>query len=173
MFWFLGHEVCGNLTPWPGIKLTTPALEGEALTTGLPVKSLYQILLMAKFNFFFLSRKSVFIWRACSKQNAIRTSHCRAPRGSSRARTDRYPSYFCSWENWEGLKAEKKSPWFKWTPIAFQLIRSIMQRFLKINVLRHFTKCSSLLINTLTFKYKCAYFFVVVQITACKSQQTT
>ena len=83
MFWFLGHEVCGNLTPWPGIKPTPLALEGEALTTGLPVKSLYHILLMAKFNFFFLSRKSVFIWRACSKQNAIRTSHTAGPQGEA------------------------------------------------------------------------------------------
>ena len=39
MFWFFGHEACGILAPLPGIKPTTPALEGEVLTTGLPGKS--------------------------------------------------------------------------------------------------------------------------------------
>ena len=39
MFWFFGHEACGILAPLPGIKPTTPALEGEVLTSGLPGKS--------------------------------------------------------------------------------------------------------------------------------------
>ena len=33
--WFFGHEACGLLVPWPGIKPAHPALEGEILTTGL------------------------------------------------------------------------------------------------------------------------------------------
>ena len=36
---FFGHEACGILAPWAGIKLTPPALGGEVLTTGLPGKS--------------------------------------------------------------------------------------------------------------------------------------
>ena len=40
MFWLFGHEKYGILAPWPGIKPTTPALEGEVLTPGLPGKSL-------------------------------------------------------------------------------------------------------------------------------------
>ena len=39
MFWFLGHEACGVLAPWPGIEPKPPALEGEVLTMGLPMKS--------------------------------------------------------------------------------------------------------------------------------------
>ena len=39
MFWFLGHEACVILAPWPGIKPAPPALEGEVLTTGPPEKS--------------------------------------------------------------------------------------------------------------------------------------
>ena len=34
-----GHEACGILSRWPGIKQTPPALEGEVLTTGPPSKS--------------------------------------------------------------------------------------------------------------------------------------
>ena len=34
-FGFLGHQACGILVPWPGIKPASPALEGEVLTTGL------------------------------------------------------------------------------------------------------------------------------------------
>ena len=41
MFWFFGWEACGVLTPWPGIKPVTPALEGRVLTTGLPGKVLF------------------------------------------------------------------------------------------------------------------------------------
>ena len=41
MFWFFGHKACGILAPWPGIKPTPPALEGEVLTTGPPGKSLW------------------------------------------------------------------------------------------------------------------------------------
>ena len=33
MFWFSGHEACGILAPQPGIKSTSPALEGKVLTT--------------------------------------------------------------------------------------------------------------------------------------------
>ena len=40
MFWFFGPEACGILAPRPGIEPTTPALEGEVSTTGLPGKSL-------------------------------------------------------------------------------------------------------------------------------------
>ena len=31
--WCLGHMVCNILVPWPGIKPTPPASEGEVLTT--------------------------------------------------------------------------------------------------------------------------------------------
>ena len=44
MFWFFGCEVCRILPPWPGIKLTAPALEAEVLTTGPPGKTPRQIL---------------------------------------------------------------------------------------------------------------------------------
>ena len=33
---FSSPEICGILVPGPGIKLTTPALEGGFLTTGPP-----------------------------------------------------------------------------------------------------------------------------------------
>ena len=39
MFCFFGHEAYGILAPQPGIEPTSPALEGEVLTTGLPGKS--------------------------------------------------------------------------------------------------------------------------------------
>ena len=39
MFWFFGRETCEILAPWPGIKPSPPALEGEVLTTGPPGKS--------------------------------------------------------------------------------------------------------------------------------------
>ena len=45
MFWFFGHEACGMLAPQPGIKLAPPALEGEAVTTVLPGKSIVSIFL--------------------------------------------------------------------------------------------------------------------------------
>ena len=35
-----GHEACGILASWPGVKLTPPASEGKVLTTGQPGKSL-------------------------------------------------------------------------------------------------------------------------------------
>ena len=38
MFWFFGPKASGILAPWPGIKPTVPALEGEVLTTGPPRK---------------------------------------------------------------------------------------------------------------------------------------
>ena len=40
MCWFFGHEACGILTPWPGIELAAPTLEGDILTTGPREKSL-------------------------------------------------------------------------------------------------------------------------------------
>ena len=38
MFLVFGPEVCGILTPQPGIQPTPPALEGKVLTTGPPGK---------------------------------------------------------------------------------------------------------------------------------------
>ena len=32
-------HVCGTLVPWPGVELTSPALQGRFLTTGTPGKS--------------------------------------------------------------------------------------------------------------------------------------
>ena len=52
--WFFGHEACGILVPWPGIKLAHPALEGEIVTTGLPGKSLYLSFPLFFFLFFCL-----------------------------------------------------------------------------------------------------------------------
>ena len=40
VFWFLGHEACGVLAPWPGIETSPPTLEGEVLATGLQEKPL-------------------------------------------------------------------------------------------------------------------------------------
>ena len=40
MFCFFDPKACGTLAPQPGIEPTTPAVEGEVLTTGLPGKSL-------------------------------------------------------------------------------------------------------------------------------------
>ena len=40
IFWFFGHKACGILAPRPGMEPAPPALEGEALTTGPPGKSL-------------------------------------------------------------------------------------------------------------------------------------
>ena len=40
-FGIFGQETCGILAPWPGIKFTPAALEGEVITTGLPGKSLF------------------------------------------------------------------------------------------------------------------------------------
>ena len=36
----LGRQACGIFVPQPGIKLSSPALQGRFLTTGLPGKSL-------------------------------------------------------------------------------------------------------------------------------------
>lgn len=41
LFFIFDHKVCGNLTPQTEIKRKPPALEGEVLITGLPVKSLF------------------------------------------------------------------------------------------------------------------------------------
>ena len=38
-FGIFGHKAYWILTPWPGIKPTTSALEDEVLTIGLPRKS--------------------------------------------------------------------------------------------------------------------------------------
>ena len=38
MFWFFGQETYGILAPQPGIEPTPSALEGKALTSGLPGK---------------------------------------------------------------------------------------------------------------------------------------
>ena len=45
-FMFFGHRACGLLAPRPGMEPALPALEGEALTPGLPGKSptLFKIL---------------------------------------------------------------------------------------------------------------------------------
>ena len=46
MFWLYGQEARGILSPpQPGVKPTSPALEGKILTTGPPGKSLQQNLL--------------------------------------------------------------------------------------------------------------------------------
>ena len=39
VFLFSGQEVCGILTPWPGIEPALPALENEVSATGSPWKS--------------------------------------------------------------------------------------------------------------------------------------
>ena len=39
MFWCFGHKACGILASWSGIEPTSPALEGEVLTTGPPGQS--------------------------------------------------------------------------------------------------------------------------------------
>ena len=39
MFWSFFYKACRILAPRPGIEPKPPALEGETLTTGLPVKS--------------------------------------------------------------------------------------------------------------------------------------
>ena len=40
MFWFFGQKACGIFVPWPGTEPSSPALENEVLTTGLPGQSL-------------------------------------------------------------------------------------------------------------------------------------
>ena len=40
MSWFFGHEAWKILAPQRGIELSSPALEGEVLTTGPPGKLL-------------------------------------------------------------------------------------------------------------------------------------
>ena len=44
MFCFFGSEVCGTLTPQPGIEPAPPALEGAVLTIGPPGKSLQSLI---------------------------------------------------------------------------------------------------------------------------------
>ena len=39
MLWFFGPKACWTLAPWPGIKPTPPALEGEVSTIEPPGKS--------------------------------------------------------------------------------------------------------------------------------------
>ena len=54
MFLFFGHDACGILAPWPGLKPAPPTLEGKVLTTGPPGKSqeYYFIYLLWSFAFF-------------------------------------------------------------------------------------------------------------------------
>jgi len=59
MFWFLGHEECGVLALWPGIKPITPALEGEVSTTGPPGKSPHHLLYALFSGPFYHSRPEV------------------------------------------------------------------------------------------------------------------
>ena len=40
-FWFFGPEASGIIAPKPGIEPIPSVLEGKALTTGLPGKSLF------------------------------------------------------------------------------------------------------------------------------------
>ena len=54
MFWLFDPEACGILVPQPGIYPTTPALEGDVLTTGPPGKSL-TILFYTSLSFDFFS----------------------------------------------------------------------------------------------------------------------
>ena len=46
--WFFGCEACGILARWRGIKPSSPTLEGKALNTGLPGKSLSRTLDLVK-----------------------------------------------------------------------------------------------------------------------------
>ena len=39
MLWLLWPQSTEILAPWPGVRPTPPALEGEVLATGLPGKS--------------------------------------------------------------------------------------------------------------------------------------
>ena len=48
MFWFFGHKACGILVLWPGTEPTSPAMEGEVLTTVLPGKSLLLLIQLKK-----------------------------------------------------------------------------------------------------------------------------
>ena len=42
MFWIFGCDVCAISAPRPRIGPTSPALEGEVVTTGQPDKFLFQ-----------------------------------------------------------------------------------------------------------------------------------
>ena len=44
MFWFFGCEAFGILALWPGIERLPPVLGGEIFVTGLPGKSLGDII---------------------------------------------------------------------------------------------------------------------------------
>ena len=57
-FFFFGHEASGTLAPPPGIEPTPPALEDEVLTTRLPRKSCFNILLF--FILLLLGHKMIF-----------------------------------------------------------------------------------------------------------------
>ena len=48
MFWFFGHKACGILVLWPGTEPTSPAMEGEVLTTVLPGQSLLLLIQFKK-----------------------------------------------------------------------------------------------------------------------------
>ena len=48
MFWFFGQKACGIFVPWPGTEPSSPALENEVLTTGLPGQSLLLLIQFEK-----------------------------------------------------------------------------------------------------------------------------
>ena len=59
-FCLFGYEACGILAPWPGTKPTSPALEREVLTAGLPESpSLWSSLACLLTGF---SRQPVVLW---------------------------------------------------------------------------------------------------------------
>ena len=62
-FVFFGSEACGILAPWPGIKPTPSALEGQVLTTGPPGRSLV------------VSFKPILLAVYCSSQETGKKSH--------------------------------------------------------------------------------------------------
>ena len=57
---FFGHDACGILAPWPGIKPTTPVLEGKVLTTGPPGKSRWAFIYIALLSLSFFSLHFLF-----------------------------------------------------------------------------------------------------------------
>ena len=53
---FLGHETCGISAPWPRVKSTSPALEGEILIPGSSGKATYSVF---SIRIFFLKCKTL------------------------------------------------------------------------------------------------------------------
>jgi len=64
MFSYFGHEASGILPPWPELEFTSPALEGEVLTTGQPGKSHSWDFLIGTVSFSFLN-VCVLLSRVC------------------------------------------------------------------------------------------------------------